>query len=222
MRRCEDIELLDGDGVSAEAVARAYVQLDKLHSWLGNTDTVLDLLKDGSHFPKRVLDIGCGQGALLMKIRRHLGVDVIGIDLRPAPPEAEVPIVTGNAVSDPLPEADVAISVVMAHHLSEAELAGMIANVGRSCRRFVLLDLVRHPVPLALFKAFVCPLLSRLNAQDGQTSIRRAYTAGEMRGVVERGLSGLERPVSRVRHTVSPLWIRQVVDICWENSVSET
>ncbi len=218
MRRCEDAELLDGDGVSAEAVARAYVQLDKLHGWLGNTGTVLALLKDSEYPPRRVLDIGCGQGALLEKIRRTLGVDVVGFDLRPAPLDAAVPIVTGNAVSDPLPRADVAICVVMAHHLSEAELAGMIANVGRSCRRFVLLDLVRHPVPLALFKTFVCPLLSRLNALDGQTSIRRAYTAKEMRGVVERGLSGVQRPVSRIRHTVSPLWIRQVVDICWEGS----
>jgi SAM-dependent methyltransferase len=216
MDRCEEAELLDGNEVSAEALARAYGQITRIHRWLGNTGTVMRLLADGPRPPKRVLDIGCGQGALLVEIRRNLGVEVIGFDLRAAPADAPVPIVTGNAVSDPLPEADVAICVVMAHHLTETELARMVENVGRSCRRFVLLDLVRHPVPLALFRTFVSPLLSRINALDGQTSIRRAYTAEEMRGIVDRGLSGLRRPVSRLRHTVSPLWIRQVVDICWE------
>jgi SAM-dependent methyltransferase len=216
MDRCYEAELLDSNDVSAEALAKAYGQINRVHRWLGNTSAVLRLLADGPGPLKRVLDIGCGQGALLVEIRRSLGVEVIGFDLRAAPADAPVRIVTGNAVSDPLPEADVAICLVMAHHLTETELADMIGNVGRSCRRFVLLDLVRHPVPLALFRTFVSPLLSRINALDGQTSIRRAYTAKEMRGIVERGLCGSSRPVSRLRHTVSPLWIRQVVDICWE------
>jgi len=216
MRRCKETELMDADGVSAETLAHVYRELDKVHRWLGNTEAVLKLLKEDPGPPKRVLDVGCGQGALLRQIRKNMGAEVIGFDLRPAPPNAPVPIMAGNAVSDPLPEADAAVCVVMAHHLSEEELAGMIGNVGLSCRRFVLLDLVRHPVPLALFRAFLCPLLSPVNACDGQTSIRRAYTAPEMRRVVDGALSALKRPVSRLRHTVAPLWIRQVVDICWE------
>jgi len=208
---------MDDDGVSAEALALNYRELDKVHRWLGNTATILNLLKHDRGLQGRVLDIGCGQGALLMKTRRELDLDVIGFDLRPAPPNAPVTIMAGNAVSDPLPEADTAVCMMLAHHLSEEELAGMIGNVGRSCRRFVLLDLVRHPVPLALFRLFLCPLLSPVNALDGQTSIRRAYTAPEMRRVVDGALSTLKRPVSRLRHTVTPLWIRQVVDICWES-----
>lgn len=216
MRRSEETELLDDDGISAEAAARAYTQLNQVHRWLGNTGTVLRLLKDEPEPLRRVLDIGCGQGALLTQIRRSLGVEVIGFDLRPAPLDAPVPIATGNAVSDPLPEADVAVAVMLAHHLTESELACMIENVGRSCKRFLLLDLVRHPVPLALFRAFVSPLIYRINAHDGQTSIRRAYTAKEMRRVVDGALTGSKRPVRWFRHTVAPFWIRQVVDICWE------
>ncbi len=226
MRRSEEEEILDGGDLSPETIAKAYRQLSQVNRWLGNTDAVLRLLgPDQEHDhdqnrkrPRRVLDIGCGHGALLVTIRKNLGAEVVGIDLRPAPADAPVPILTGNAVSDPLPEADVAICVMLAHHLSEAELAEMVRNVGRSCRRFVMLDLVRHPVPLALFRAFVGPLLCRLNAQDGATSIRRAYTPGEMRRVVDGALSGLQRPVSRMKHTVAPFWIRQVVDICWEPS----
>jgi len=100
---------------------------------------------------------GCGQGALLVEIRKRLGAEVIGFDLRPAPSDSPVPIIAGNAVTYRLPEADVTVCVVTAHHLSETELAGLIANVSRSCDRFILLDLVRHRVPLALFRISLAP-----------------------------------------------------------------
>jgi SAM-dependent methyltransferase len=219
MCRSNEIELMDADGASLEDLTRSYVQIDRVNQLLGNTGTMLRLLKENSSPHQRVLDIGCGHGALLMRIRESLNVNVVGVDLRPAPPNTSVPILTGNAVSDPLPDADVTICMLLAHHLSEKELAAMICNVSKSSRRFVLLDLVRHPVPLALFRAFLSPMLSRINAKDGQTSIRRAYTAPEMRRVVDDALCTLDRPVSRLRHTVAPLWIRQVVDICWEPTV---
>ena len=100
----------------------------------------------------------------------------------------------------------------MAHHLSGANLVRLIRNVSRSCRRFIVLDLVRHRLPLALFRSFVCPFLGSLNAKDGATSIRRSYTPQEMRCVVDTALDGSG---GEVRHTVAPFYIRQVVDISW-------
>jgi 2-polyprenyl-3-methyl-5-hydroxy-6-metoxy-1,4-benzoquinol methylase len=223
MRRSEDRELMDAADATDEELAQSYRELQKTQFWLGNTGALLRLLHRSRLPIRRVLDIGCGQGALLVDIREKLGAEVIGMDLRPAPSDAPVPILTGNAVTDKLPEADVAVCMMMAHHLSETELTAMIRNVARSCQRLILMDLVRHPVPLALFRAFVAPLLGRINALDGKTSIRRAYTAAEMRRIVDGALaeaSGLSRPVTRVRHSVSPLWIRQVVDICWSAEAS--
>src|SRR5260370_23549883 len=112
MRRCDEQEILDAGDVSGEALAQAYRELQMLHRWLGNTDAVLRLLR--LQPVRRVLDIGCGQGGLLMEIRQRLGVDVIGFDLPAAPPPCPVPILSGNAVSDPLPEADAAVCVMMA------------------------------------------------------------------------------------------------------------
>lgn len=222
MQRCEALEILDQINVPDVVLAQAYRELRMVHFWLGNTGAVLRMLRsaireraDGEPV-LRVLDIGCGQGALMLAIREKLGLDVVGIDLRAAPAETPVPILTGNAVTDALPRADVAVCVAMAHHLSEPELAAMIGNVARSCRRFILLDLVRHPLPLMLFQVFVTPFLGRINALDGQTSIRRAYTAAEMRRIVDEALERSEKPVLLVRHTVGPLWIRQIVDISWE------
>jgi len=122
----------------------------------------------------------------------------------------------GNAVEDTLPDADTAVCVLMAHHLRDAEFSGMIANVSRSCRRLIVLDLVRHPIPIWLFRIFVAPWLCSVNAADGVTSIRKAYTAAEMDALVNSTLKELPRRAVSVRHTVAPFWIRQVVDICWE------
>ena len=226
MRRSQEAELMDSESLSAAELAETYRGLWATHRWLGNTATVLRLLRQEMDSKSvvnagrvlRVLDIGCGQGVLLVEIREKLGMDLVGFELRPAPPDAPVPISCGNAATDRLPGADVALCVMTAHHLSETELIAMIRNVAQGCRRLILLDLVRHPAPLALFRLFVAPFLGHINATDGAISIRRAFTVAEMRAIVQEALygdPGPQRPVRRVRHTVAPLLIRQVVDIAW-------
>jgi SAM-dependent methyltransferase len=219
MARSTESELMDGDGCSEAELAQGYKEIESTSRWLGNRAVLMRLLRrpaaDG-HVATSVLDIGCGQGALLLEIHRRLGVAVMGMDLREAPADAPVPIVTGNAAYDPVPTADAAICVFLTHHLTEADFAAMIANVAKSCRRLIVVDVVRHPVPLMLFRLFVAPWLGPITANDGQVSVRRGFTAAEMRAVVEGALASSGRPVAAWRHTVAPLWIRQVVDICWE------
>src|SRR5262249_22069403 len=205
-------ELLEDWDLPDHVVARAYRDLDRVHRWLGNTAEILRLLRQSPQPVRRVLDIGCGHGALLDHLRRRLGVEVIGFDLRPAPAGLTVPVLRGNAIVDPLPQADVALAVCLAHHLSEADFIRLVRNVSRSCRRFIVPDLVRHRLPLVLFRTFLAPFLSPLSVADGMTPIRRSYTPAEMRDVIARASEGIG---GRVRHTVAPFYIRQVVDISW-------
>ena len=213
MERSLELELLETEALAWDAVQLSYREMASIHHWLGNTASIVRLLR--KHPARRVLDIGCGQGALLATLKQKLGVEGVGVDLRPGPSSVEMPIVQANAVTDALPAADVALCVATAHHMSEEELSGMIANVARSTSRFILLDLVRHPLPLLLFQCFVAPLLSSVSARDGITSIRRSYTAHEMDAIVAEGLRRAGREVKSLRHTVGPLWIRQVVAIDW-------
>jgi 2-polyprenyl-3-methyl-5-hydroxy-6-metoxy-1,4-benzoquinol methylase len=214
MDRHNVAELLEDPSLPDAVVAESYRDLERVHRWLGNTSAILSRLRDGSPGGSidSVLDIGCGQGALLQEIRRRLGVKVTGFDLRMPPEASAVRILMGNAVVDPLPRADVALAVCMVHHLSDAEVVSLIRNVSRSCRRFIILDLVRHGLPLWLFRIFVAPFLGRLNVADGITSIRRAYTPSELRALVDTAVEGTG---GRVSHTVAPLYIRQVIDISW-------
>jgi SAM-dependent methyltransferase len=207
LTRIDATELLEDPSLPHDVVATAYRDLARTQRFLGNTRAIFRRLRrDPLH---RVLDIGCGQGALLEQIREKLSVEVIGFDLRPAP-SAPVPILTGNAAIDPLPSADVALAVCVIHHLSEAEVVSLIRNVSKSSRRLILLDLVRHWIPFTLFRVFMAPFLHPINAADGLTSIRRAYTPRELRNLVDQAVKGSR---TRVDHTVAPFYTRQIVDI---------
>ncbi len=209
MDRVTAVELLEDPSLPADVVAKAYRDLARTQRLLRNTAAIFRQLGKN---PGRVLDIGCGQGALLEEIHKKLSVEVVGFDLRPAPAGSSVRILTGNAATDPLPEADVAISVCLAHHLSEEDLVGMIRNVSRSCRRLILLDMVRHWMPLMLFRVFLSPILHPINASDGMTSIKRSYTPAELRRMVDEAVRGTD---ATVVHTVAPFYIRQVIEISW-------
>lgn len=192
-----------------EVRERCYRDLARMHRCLGNWQAILDLLRRDAQPVRSVLDIGCGHGALAAEINKRLGVTAIGVDSTPASQCNGIAIVRADAVRDPLPAADAAVSVMMAHHLSDEELAALIRNVGRSCRRFIILDLVRASTPILLFRTFVAPFVNPINVADGVRSIQRAYTAAELgRLVAATGVS--------FRHHVAPFGIRQIVDIRYD------
>ena len=138
-----------------------------------------------------------------------MGVEVTGIDLKPGQPN-DISVIVADATTEPLPNADVAISSLVAHHLTPEQNIALIRNVGQSCRRFLILDLIRHPLPLVLFSIFICPLIGREAAADGRQSIRRAFTPEEFSELVHEALKGTAGSFSV---DVSPLLSRQVIDI---------
>ena len=206
-------EIMDDPNIPEEVWEKFHRDLSRLERVLGCHRTVIRALRDGERRAESVLDIGCGNGMLLRKIRQNLGVAVTGIDLRaPRNPEPDITIMETDAVREPLPSADVAVSVYLVHHLSERGIVDLIRNVGRTSRRLILLDLVRHWLPLVLFRVFLGPLFGHIVHADGCQSIRRAYTPGELRTLVEEAIRGSG---ARFRHSVSPLYASQLIDITW-------
>jgi SAM-dependent methyltransferase len=211
VRRSLEREMLDDPALPEDVAQRCYLDLDRINRFLGNNRAILRALRGGPKPVRSVVDIGCGSGTLLVEIRKKLGIEATGVELRP--PRVEPPgivIVKLDAFREPLPKADAAISMLTAHHLSEDELVELIRNAARSCPRLILLDLVRHWLPLALYRTFVAPLVSPVTAADGALSVRRAYTAGELRTIAARALL---HPPARLRHSVAPGCVRQVLDI---------
>ena len=213
MQRSFQTESLERDEIPEEQVARAHRDLTRIHRLLGDTRAIVSALRRDPLPVRRVLDVGCGRGGVLRHVRTELGVEVVGVDLqRPANTAWPVSIIRADAVRDCLPSADVAFSMYLAHHLTEDQLTELILNVGRSCRRFLLLDLVRHPLPLAMFRLFVAPFACPIVAADGQISICRSYTPAELARVAGDALEGTG---ARFRHSITRLYTRQLLDISY-------
>jgi 2-polyprenyl-3-methyl-5-hydroxy-6-metoxy-1,4-benzoquinol methylase len=210
-RRSLDPEIMDSDDVPQADRAAFHRDLAFIHRLLGNLPSVLRRIRHSQQPVRSIIDIGCGDGAVLRQIREAVGAEVTGIDLRPPDDDVHgVPILQRDATRDELPAADVAISLLTLHHLTDEQVVNMVRNTARSCRRFICLDLVRHPLPFALFSTFIGPLIHKEAADDGRQSIRRAFKPAELSALIARALQGTG---ATFEHEVSPYYSRQIIDI---------
>ena len=212
MTRSLELELMDSPEVNGAVLERFHRDLETVHKLLGTFRTIERFIRRDNKPIRRVLDVGCGSGALLRYLKHRMGVEVIGVDLKPGASNG-IPLIVGDAVRDPLPEADVAVSSLVAHHLTPEQIVQMIHNVGLSCRRFVIHDLVRDWMPLVLFSVFIGPVIGGEARLDGRQSIRRAYTAKELSALVREALSSARGAFSI---DVSPIKSRQIIDVRFE------
>jgi hypothetical protein len=88
----------------------------------------------------------------------------------------------------------------------------LIRNVGRSCNRFVILDLVRHPLPLLLFPLLCCPIRA-LDQRDGWSLINPAFFHAEGTRVPRQ--SCFASSAGTFRQSVGWFYTRQIVDISY-------
>lgn len=202
---------MDSPDVKGPVLDKFHRDLEFINKCLGTFATIERFIRQDTAPAGRIIDIGCGGGALLESLQKRLGAEVIGIDVKP-PETTRVPVIAADAVSTLLPEADVAVCCLTAHHLTPEQNIALIRNVGRSCRRFILHDLIRHRLPFVLFTAFICPLIGREAAVDGRQSIRRAYTPDEFASFARTALTGTGGVFTQ---DVSPFLSRQILDIRW-------
>jgi 2-polyprenyl-3-methyl-5-hydroxy-6-metoxy-1,4-benzoquinol methylase len=106
--------------------------------------------------PKRVLDVGCGPG-FLMLLLQELGIEVFGIDLSPtsrelAPPEVRDRIVIGD-MTEPLVEEhafDVVVCREVLEHATVLQVARTVEQLCRATSRYVYVTTRFHPRPRTL------------------------------------------------------------------------
>lgn len=107
--------------------------------------------------PKKVLDVGCGPGAL-MHLLWELGVDIEGIDFAEssrqlATPEVRDRITVGQVTDPGLKPAnafDLVICREVMEHLTVLQVRQTVANLVRMTSRFIYVTTRFHPSPASL------------------------------------------------------------------------
>ena len=206
-------EILDGDDVGPEVFTRVMDDLASVSRLLLAHGPTIGFLQRATRTLPRgtaisILDVGCGEGDLLRRIRRwsdRRGLDarLTGVDLNPrsavaarakTPAAAAIEYVTGD-VFDHDGHADFVVSSLFTHHLTDAQAILFLRWMEqRAARGWFVNDLHRHR--LAYHGFGLAAWLARWHwivRQDGRTSVARGFRADEWRDLLRR--AGVEARV---------------------------
>ena len=211
--RASGPEIMDSADVGPDVFARVMDDLASVSRvMLAHGPTIGFLQRATRGLPRgtavSILDIGCGEGDLLRRIRRwsdRRGLDarLSGLDLNPRSAIAAraktraasaIDYVTGN-VFDYDGRADFVVSSLFTHHLTDEQATHFLRWMERhAARGWFINDLHRHRIAYHGFG--LAARLARWHwivRQDGQTSVTRGFRADEWRDLL--GRAGIEARV---------------------------
>ncbi|MGZ4879127.1 MAG: methyltransferase domain-containing protein [Candidatus Angelobacter sp.] len=192
MKRVVVAELLDTDAGTPREVAASLEDLRMFNGWFGGVHTMSSLLRRVAQ--QRGLktlswvDVAGGEGYVATRTQRSLarsGITAQPVILDRAPTHLSKihPGVCGDALALPFRDNSfdaVGCSLFM-HHLEPDEIVRFVREGLRVARHaFLIHDLQRHPVHLALGYLGMPLYRSRITRHDALASVRRAYTVEEV------------------------------------------
>ena len=197
MKRSVIPELLDTDSGTPAEIEANLADLRMVNRWFGGAATMCELVRDvARRTGKRelsLLDVGGASGDIPVRVARQLereGVRVsfVVLDRSAVHLNGTRRAVAGDALALPFGEGsfDLVGSSTFVHHLEPGELVRFINDSLRVARVAALVnDLRRSPAHLALSYAGFALYRGRITRHDAPASVRRAYTPGELRELLE-------------------------------------
>ncbi|HEV2114239.1 MAG TPA: methyltransferase domain-containing protein [Terriglobales bacterium] len=199
MKRTVVPELLDTDSGTPDEIADSLADLRRINRWFGGASTFCDLIERATARTGQrhisVLDVGAGSGDIAEAARVHLAkkgivlsaalLDLSATHFR----DGSAPKVAGNALALPFRDEsfDVVACSTFAHHLAPEQMVQFANEALRVARvAFMVNDLERRRLYLALVYAGFPLFRSRITRHDGPASVRRAYTAAELESLLHR------------------------------------
>jgi ubiquinone/menaquinone biosynthesis C-methylase UbiE len=209
MQRINTAEILDSDACSPVETEASLQDLCRINRWFGGVATTRSLIERVAAATGRkrfsVLEVASGFGevpkiAAQQLARKGITIDVTHLDrvrshLRPGNHS-----VVADALALPFSDSsfDLVSCSLFAHHLEPAELARFGTEALRVSRcAFLINDLVRHPLHLALVYAGFPLMRSYVSRFDGVASVRRAYVPGEIRQILSSRSAAQKIEISR-------------------------
>jgi hypothetical protein len=198
MKRVVVAELLDTDAGSPREVTDSITDLRMFNRAFGGVRTMSGMLRRVAE-QRRLkelswVDVAGSEGFVALETRRSLarwGIEMLPVVLDRAATHMDhsTPGVCGDALALPFHDNsfDVVGSSLFLHHLEPGQILRFAAEGLRVARHaFLIHDLVRHPLHLALSYLGFPLYRSRLTRHDAPASVRRAYTVSEVREILEQ------------------------------------
>lgn len=207
-RDADAVEEMDKPGCDPVRLARTYAQFPLINHALSRWRGVYKQRIRPLLSPTRettLLDVGCGGGDIATSLSRWAARDGLRLAITAIDPDARAinfaqasarthtnlsavtfrrthstTLVAEGAVFD------VVISNHLLHHLTPGEFQGLLNDSAVLAHRAVIhSDIARSPLAYALFSVGTLPFFpGSFIRTDGLTSIRRSYTAPELRALV--------------------------------------
>jgi len=208
MKRRPSLELLDSDAGTEREIAGSLRDLQMFNEWFGGVRTTEKLVRralaESRGQSASLLEVAAGAGFVPAKIRERLSpqldLTVTVLDRARSHLNGSGRAVAGDALA--LPFADSSFDLVscnlFVHHLAPDELQRFAREALRVCRvAFLVNDVVRSPIHLALTYAGFPLYRSRITRNDAPASVRQAYTPAELSELLQPLTA---RPVQISRH----------------------
>ena len=214
-------ELLDDLPTDDPRAVRARRDLQTINAIMGHSRIVLQSMKRLRSAPRRVIELGGGDGTLLLRIARGFGpvrepVHAILVDRHPAvTPATQTSLfdlgwqldVAQAGVFDWLerPEvalADVTLANLFLHHFDDVQLSRLLRATARQTRCFIACEPRRSRAALAGVSLMPLIRFSQVTRHDGRISVLAGFRNGEISALWPRDgpWTITERPVAPFTH----------------------
>jgi hypothetical protein len=196
MNRKVTPELLDADAGTPQEVTDSLADLRLVNRWFGGAATTYGMVRyvarERALRSLSMLEVAAGSGDVPKftqhKLKEHgISLSLTYLDRSPIHLNGNSRSVAGDALALPFAENsfDIVSCGLFAHHLAPSQVTEFAREAQRVCRiAFLINDLIRDPVHLALVYAGFPLFRSRLSRHDGPVSVRAAYTPAEIRSLL--------------------------------------
>jgi ubiquinone/menaquinone biosynthesis C-methylase UbiE len=221
MKRRPSLELLDTDAGTEREIAGSLRDLQMFNEWFGGIRTTEILVRRALTKNRRqsasLLEVAAGAGFVPTTIQRRLSaildLAVTLLDRARSHLNGNIRSVAGDALA--LPFADNSFDLVccnlFVHHLAPQEVRQFAREALRVCRvAFLINDVVRSPLHLALTYAGFTLYRSRITRNDAPASVRQAYTPAELHDLLQ--------PLTVERVQISRHYFYRMGIIAWKNA----
>jgi hypothetical protein len=208
MRRENSEEILDSKECPALESQKSLRDLCRINRWFGGVGTTRKLIFRVASVTglKRMtlLEVAAGFGEVprvagMQLARKGISLQITDLDRVPSHLQPQHRALVADALALPFRDSsfDIVSCGLFAHHLEPDQLRQFATEALRVSRHaFIINDLIRHPLHLALVYAGFPLMRSYVSRVDGVASVKRAYTPEEIREIISVAAEGSKLDVS--------------------------